>query len=120
MLTSVRTDVRSPYGENPVTGSHFFAIFQLDYYLYFNEEVHTSNQIEQAQEKIARLITYKIHEYEHRLCSQPAANNIEQNSTVRKITRGSELLFGDMTPAQIKNQAGLKIIVERYLGTCTE
>lgn len=111
-VIGIRTDVRSPYGSNSKEGIHFFPMFQLDDYIFFQEKMETSDQLKQAVIKLTNILTDKINRIENPVCGE--LKNNTPNPLVNKINQGADLLFGDMTIEEIKSPQGMEKILNRF------
>lgn len=120
-IIGIRTDVRSPYGQEPEAGAHFFPIFQLDDLFYFGNRTATNKEINQTFEIIANVLNEKIKKYNQtNTCSKPPINILDNNPFVQNVRKGAEILFGNLTLEQINSPEGVKIIVDRYLANRQE
>ncbi len=117
-VIGIRTDVRSPYGINPITGTHFFTVMQLNDFVYMRRTINSKQSVDIAFDDLARIVHQKIASYTYNgrnICDQPPINSLENKSEIARIARGAKLLFDNMTPVDMHTEAGLNLIVSRYV-----
>lgn len=112
-IIGVRTDARSPYAVSsiidPGRGMHFFALFQLDYFIYESD----------SEEKLIQEIITLLHSLNNeKICRE--INLISENKIAASIKKGAEILFNGIDKNELNNIENIKLIATRYKENKTE
>lgn len=111
-IIGLRTDSRSPFGKTPEQGAHFFAILQLDDFLYFDDVLKNVQQAKNEDDIIAKMIDKTIKA--SKACSKPL-NMQPTNSLAKQVMTGANILFHDLDIKKLNSPESLQTIVQRYV-----
>ena len=114
-IIGIRTDARSPYGAEPATGLHFFALFQLDRYGFFGDKANTTAETSAGIDAIAKFIHDQIAVWDQQgQCGLKIGSAMLQSPTMKKLLDGADILYSGIPIKEINSPQQLQTIIKRY------